>query len=197
MVLHAAADLAKVRGLGAADGDDEVRAREQVQLADLDLLGRVEVAGRAQDAEQGLAVAFELGALVAGQGVLDRERVEVERCCHGLDGGVVGPVEADPPHAAAGADQFVGALQGPGLDPAPVDVDGGLHYGLGAAAVSRPARFLLVPRPFGRRSDSRLRKGFRSNLAIAAPPFLALAATVARRRRVGDGKRMQTDGAAP
>ncbi len=60
------------------DGDAEVRPNEQVQLAELDLLDVVEIASRAQDDEQGVAVALELGPLVRLHGVLDRELVQVE-----------------------------------------------------------------------------------------------------------------------
>ena len=53
-------------------------AGEDVHLAELDGLGLVDVAGRAQDAEQRVAVALELGALVGVDRVLDGELVEVE-----------------------------------------------------------------------------------------------------------------------
>jgi hypothetical protein len=58
--------------------DDEVRADEHVQLAELDLLDLVEVAGGVQHQEQGVVVALELGALVGNDGVLDDELVELE-----------------------------------------------------------------------------------------------------------------------
>lgn len=61
-----------------ADGDDEVGAGEDVQLAELDALVGLDVAGRAQHGEQHVAVALELGPLVCGDGVLDREVVDPE-----------------------------------------------------------------------------------------------------------------------
>jgi hypothetical protein len=73
IALHAASHLGQVRGLGVADSDHEVVAEEQVHLADLDVVGLVDVPGRSQDDEQGVVVALELGSLVGGDGVLDRE----------------------------------------------------------------------------------------------------------------------------
>ena len=63
-----------------AHGDDEVRPDEEVHLAELDLLGLVEVARRPQHDEERLPVALELGPLV-GDRVLDGELVEVEFRC--------------------------------------------------------------------------------------------------------------------
>lgn len=70
-----------------------------MELAELDLLLGVEVAGGAQDDEEGVAVALQLGALVGLKGVLDGEFVEVELRCQGVEFGLGGAVQADPRHA--------------------------------------------------------------------------------------------------
>ena len=72
---------------------------EDVQLAELDLLDVVEVAGRPQDHEQRVAVALELRALVGVDRVLDGEFVQVELRGERLQFERVGPVEPDPGHA--------------------------------------------------------------------------------------------------
>ena len=78
VALHAAADGGQVGGLAVADGEHEVRADEDVDLAELDLLDLVEVAGGAQHHEQGVAVALQLGALVGDDRVLDGQLVQAE-----------------------------------------------------------------------------------------------------------------------
>lgn len=102
-VLHASADRGEVGGGSVADGDHEVGSDEDVQLAEVDLLGRVQVAGCAQHHEQGVAVAFQLGSLVSLQRVLDRQRVQVELFGDGQQLGLGRPVQADPRHPAVGA----------------------------------------------------------------------------------------------
>jgi hypothetical protein len=59
------------------DGDRELRAEEEVQLAELDLLQFVDVAGGLEDDEEGVAVALELRPLVGLDRVLDRQLGEV------------------------------------------------------------------------------------------------------------------------
>ena len=61
-----------------ADGDDEAGVDEEHQLADLDHLLGVDVAGGLDDDEEGVAVELELGPLVRFDRVLDRQLVEVE-----------------------------------------------------------------------------------------------------------------------
>ena len=78
VALHAAAHGGEVGRLAVADGDDEVGADEDVDLAELDLLDVVEVARRAQDHEERVAVALELGPLVGDDGVLDGQLVQAE-----------------------------------------------------------------------------------------------------------------------
>ena len=58
--------------------DHEVGADEQVQLAEFDLLDVVEVAGGPEHDEQGVAVAFELRALMGLDRVLDGELMQLE-----------------------------------------------------------------------------------------------------------------------
>ena len=82
-----------------ADGEHEIGPDEDVDLAELDLLGLVEVARRAQHDEQGVVVAFELGPLVGDDGVLDGEGVEAELRGERRDFVLVGTVQADPGHA--------------------------------------------------------------------------------------------------
>jgi hypothetical protein len=68
-------DLTEVWRLAVANGDHESRAGEDVHLAELDGLGVVDVARRAQNAEHRVAVAFELGALMRVDGVPDGKLV--------------------------------------------------------------------------------------------------------------------------
>ncbi len=53
----------------------EVRPEEQMHLADLHDLDRVDVPGRSQHHEHGAPVEFQLGPLVGVDGVLDSELV--------------------------------------------------------------------------------------------------------------------------
>jgi hypothetical protein len=84
-----------------AHGDHEVLAGEDVDLAELHRLGLVDVAGRAQDAEHGVAVAFELGALVGVDGVLDGQLVQVELARDLGELLARRPVQADPGDSTA------------------------------------------------------------------------------------------------
>ena len=70
--------LAQVRRLAVAHGDDEVRADEDVRLAELDRLGLVDVARRPEHDEERVAVALELRPLVGVERVLHRELVQPE-----------------------------------------------------------------------------------------------------------------------
>ncbi len=100
-MLHAPAHAAQARRLGVPDGDDEVRPDEYVQLAELHLLRGVEVAGGSQHDEQGVAVALELRALMAGQRILDGQLVQAELGGDLAHLHLAGPVQADPAHAVA------------------------------------------------------------------------------------------------
>ena len=108
-----------------ADGDHELRAGEDVHLAELDGLGLVDVAGRAQDAEQGVAVALELGPLVRVDRVLDRELVQRELARDLGELLARRAVEADPgdPAAVAAGRSHVREVLRLG-DPLAVAVDG-------------------------------------------------------------------------
>jgi hypothetical protein len=64
-----------------ADGEDVVRADEDVHLAYLQLVGRRELDG-VEDDEQGAAVFLDLRPLVAVARVLGRELVQVELLLH-------------------------------------------------------------------------------------------------------------------
>ena len=94
--LQLLADAVQVGRLGVADGDDELRAGEDVHLAELDRLGLVDVAGGSKDEEQRVAVTLELGPLVRLHGVLDRELVQLELARDVGEFLRVRAVEADP-----------------------------------------------------------------------------------------------------
>lgn len=59
-------------------------ASEEVQFAKTHFFFFVEVDGGADDREEGVSVAFELGALVAAGGVFDGEFVQVEGFLQGV-----------------------------------------------------------------------------------------------------------------
>ena len=101
VVLEALADHREVRLVGVPDGDRELGPEEQVQLAELDHLDGVDVAGGAQHDEGGVAVALQLGPLVLVDGVLDGQLVQVELVGDGVDLVASGAQHADPGEAAA------------------------------------------------------------------------------------------------
>ncbi len=76
--LHELPDAFQVELRPVANGDDEVGANEDVELAELDRLSRVEVAGGAQDDEERAIVALQLRPLVGFDGILHRELVQAE-----------------------------------------------------------------------------------------------------------------------
>jgi hypothetical protein len=82
-------------------GDHEAAGGEHVQLAELDRLGVVDVARRTKYAEQRLAVALELGALMGLHGVLDRPLMEVELPRDGGELFLAREVQGDPRHPVA------------------------------------------------------------------------------------------------
>ena len=93
-----------------ADGEHEVRADEDVHLAELDLLDVVEVAGGAQHDEQRVAVALQLRPLVGDDRVLDGELVQAELLGDGQQLRLGRPVQADPGHRARLLAQQRGAV---------------------------------------------------------------------------------------
>jgi hypothetical protein len=58
--------------------DHEVWADKDVQFAKLDLLHLVQIPCRTKHGEQRVAVAFELGPLVTGEGIVNGELVQAE-----------------------------------------------------------------------------------------------------------------------
>ena len=94
------ADRAQVGRPAVADGEHEVRADEDVDLAELDLLDVVEVGGGAQHDEQRVAVALELGPLVGDDRVLDRELVQAELLGDRQELRLGRPEQPDPGHRA-------------------------------------------------------------------------------------------------
>jgi hypothetical protein len=79
-----------------ADGDDKLRADEDLDLPEHDRLRLVHVAGRPQDDEERVPVALELRALMRLNGVLDRELVQVELARHRNELLLARLVEAQP-----------------------------------------------------------------------------------------------------
>ena len=114
------------------DGEHEVGADEHVDLAEVDLLDVVEVAGGAQHHEQGVAVAFQLGPLVGDDRVLDGQLVQPELLGHGQQLRLGRPVQPDPGHGVRlVAQALVGLGQRRGaVDPPAVPVDGGGDHAL-------------------------------------------------------------------
>jgi len=108
-----------------ADGDDEVRTGEDVHLAELDRLRRVDVPRGAQDTEKGVAVALQLGALMGVHRVLDGKLVQRELVSD-LGELLVGrAIEPDPGHPAAAPAGLGHLSQAVGFgDPLAVAIDG-------------------------------------------------------------------------
>jgi hypothetical protein len=82
-----------------------------VEFAELHRFAGVEVTGRPEHGKQAALVAFHLGALMGGNGVLDGQFVEAELGCyrsHLLRGG---PVEPDPRHPAVPRHGLEGLFQ--------------------------------------------------------------------------------------
>ena len=94
----ARAHFAIGRGRAVAHGDHVARSRENVRLAELDLL--VDDLRGAQRHEDRVPVDLELRALMREQRVLDREVVQVEALLHGLEQVLVRRVQPDPDERA-------------------------------------------------------------------------------------------------
>ena len=124
-LLEAAAHLGDAAGLRMPDGDHEVLAGEDVQLAELHRLALVDVPRRPEHGEEVVAIALQLGALVRRNRVLDRQPMQAEL---GRDGGHFRfgwPVQPDPGHAAVLVEGLEGLLEAFRLGAADaVDVDG-------------------------------------------------------------------------
>ena len=78
VVLGVLAHQTQRRRLAVTDVDEEAVADEHLDLAELDLLHVVEVAGRLEHQEDRLVVELQLGHLVGLEGVFDRQRMELE-----------------------------------------------------------------------------------------------------------------------
>ena len=76
--LQRLAHSSEVRRRVVTDVENGVWCHEHLDLAELDLLGVVQVLRRLQHEEQGIAVLFQLRTLMSVQGVLDDEIVEVD-----------------------------------------------------------------------------------------------------------------------
>ncbi len=95
-----------------ADRDHELGADEEHDLAELDGVVGVDVAGRLEDHEQGVVVDLELGPLVGVDGVLDGQLVEAELAPDRVELGLVGLVQTDPDKGVLGAAGLIGLVQG-------------------------------------------------------------------------------------
>ena len=133
------ADRREVGVLGVAHRDHVVRADEDVHLAELDRLGLVDVPRRLQHQERHVAVALELRPLMTDEGVLDRQRMQVEHLRDLVHLVGIGSVEPDPRHAAvrSGLGQHLGG--GPARDPPAVAVHGGVDESHESHPRSTPA----------------------------------------------------------
>ncbi len=110
IVFEPLSDHGEIRRLGVPDGDDEVLADEHVQLAELDLLDVVEVAGGAQHDEQRRPYRSSFGrwcAMIASSTASGCRSNSVGQRAQLV---LVGPVEADPRHPAVLLAQLVERL---------------------------------------------------------------------------------------
>ena len=158
MRLEVQAHVVQRAALAVADGDHEARAEEDHHLADLDELLAVDVArGLEHDEERVAAVDLELGSLVGVDGVLDRQRMQLEVPADRLDHPGARVVQPDPYEAVPAG---VGLAQR-GLE---LDVAAEPLAGLVEAAVDHRRADLLLAQRLGRRGVHRRRA-----VAVAAP----------------------------
>lgn len=95
-----------------ADGHHEVRTGEDVHLAELDRLGLVDVARRAQHTKQGVPIAaFELRPLVRVHGIFDGQLMQSKLGRDGSEFLLGRPIEPDPGQAAAGSKRVIHVSQ--------------------------------------------------------------------------------------
>jgi hypothetical protein len=137
--LDALADVAEGAGRLVADRDHELGAEEQHDLAELDGLVGLDVAGRLEDHEQGVVVDLQLGSLVGVDGVLDGQLVQVELAPHRRELGRVGLVQADPDEGVVGTGGLVGLVQGELARPPPAVLVDGAVDDHGRCGVPEPA----------------------------------------------------------
>jgi hypothetical protein len=98
LALRAAAHLQQALPAAVADGQHEVAAHEDVDLAGRELVGGRQF-HRVEDGEQRVAVLLDLGPLVPVQRVLHREFVQVELVLHRVQLLVGGVLQRDPDEA--------------------------------------------------------------------------------------------------
>ncbi len=109
---------------------DVTRTDEEMGLAELEIAVHSGVGGvggelrRAQDDEQGVAVAFELRPLVRSMGVLDREVVQLEGGLNLVEERLVGLVETEPDEDRRIRERRRDLVQGEGRDPHAVPIGG-------------------------------------------------------------------------
>jgi hypothetical protein len=94
--LERLAHRAELAGLPMAHGDDVVVTEEDEQLAELDHLGRVDVARGLQHEQQHVVEDLELRALMGLDRVLDGERVKLELALERVELLLGRLVQADP-----------------------------------------------------------------------------------------------------
>jgi len=96
--LQSVAHRTELRRFAVTNGQDEARTDEHVDLAELDLLDVVHVAGGPKHHEEGLVVTFDLRPLMSVDRVLDGEGMELELGGQRLDLLLLRSVQADPGH---------------------------------------------------------------------------------------------------
>jgi len=106
------ADVAEGAGRLVADRDHELGADEEHDLAELDGVVGVDVAGGLEDREQGVVVDLELGPLVGVDGVLDGQLVQVELAPDRVELRLVRLVKPDPDKGVVGVPGLVRLVQG-------------------------------------------------------------------------------------
>ena len=117
-LLQLLADVAEPAAFAVPDGDEEVVAREEHHLADVDDLLVVAVHDGLEDEEQGVAVLLELGTLVRLDRVLDRKLVQVELAAHGVELLLGRLDEADPDERVVGRLAVADPFDRPRVPPA-------------------------------------------------------------------------------
>jgi hypothetical protein len=115
-----------------ANREHEVRAHEDVDLAELDLLVGIQVRRRPEHHEQRVAVALQLRALVGDDGVLDRDLMQAELLRDRAELGLGRPEQADPGHAVLALAEQPGGIgdRGRGVPALATDVDRGIDDAL-------------------------------------------------------------------
>ena len=112
ILFEALAHAREIGGFGVPDGDGEVGADEQVHLAELNLLGCVEISRGPENDEECVAIALEFGTLVAGQGILYGEGVEIEFHGDGAKLLLCWPIHANPGEATVITQVLEGEVEG-------------------------------------------------------------------------------------